>query len=139
MTAPFKIETMQQAMRAAYVGAYRGLASQGWRKAVDGIACGWRVADGKGGTLRCAVGWLIPDSLAVGRRGSVSTVLDNPLLIAEPLRPWARWCSGLEEVLAALQEAHDNAADSGDMQRRIDAVRVKYDLGPVPSLLAVQS
>lgn len=135
--APFKIETLQQAMRAAWVGAYRGLASQGWRQAVDGDDnCVWRgiAPDGRT-TLRCAVGWLIPDA-ALRHAKRVSGDVTNPLLrtaIAEPLRSWVM-VPEFAEFLDALQWAHDGAGCADDMRARMEMLREQHRLGPVPSL-----
>lgn len=139
MTAPFKIETLQQAMRAAWVGAYRGLASQGWEVASDGGACRWRLRRGDR-VLCCAVGWLLPDDPRVFAAGDVGveTLFNWPELLAEPLVPWLR-DDDFQELLTQLQVAHDGSSGPDDMRVRIENVGVRYGLGPVPSLQAVQS
>lgn len=141
MTAPFKIETLQQAMRAAWVGSYRGLASQGWRQAMDSEDnCVWRgVAPDGRTTLRCAVGWLIPDA-ALNHAKRVAGDVTNPRLrtaIAEPLRAWVT-VPEFAEFLDALQWVHDGAGCADDMRAQMERLGREHGLGPVPSLEAAR-
>jgi hypothetical protein len=136
-----KIETLEQAKRAAFMGAYRGLRSQGWRQSAVGGACAYR---GNGGTC-CAVGWLIPDSRyteALEGHGASFFVNCNEddVPLAKPLADWWRAASyndkrAFQWFLIDVQRAHDNGNTRRQMRVALDAIRIEHNW-PVPSEVA---
>lgn len=129
------ISTLDEAKRAAYRGAFRGLEYQGFRRAVNPqtVTCVLRFEQG-GKTFHCAVGWLTrfdvlgkatwEDRGARFVSGSAYDVTTSRAL-SEPLQQWydaadttSRYA--FDAFLADLQEAHD--ASSGDpmvMEQRL--------------------
>lgn len=80
--------------------AWRGLASQGWRRAAAGSRCAYLTADG----CRCAWGWVDPE----GTADQLGTVRD---LHTEGIGIAARLSHEDLIFAATLQSAHDLSSD----------------------------
>lgn len=80
--------------------AYRGLASQGWRRAYEVNSCEYVTDDGR----RCAWGWVDP-SLTDEDSGDVQGLFDKERGVAAYL--------SLDDLrfAMALQDAHDSSTD----------------------------
>jgi hypothetical protein len=126
-----KIETLQQALQAAFTGAYRGLRSQRWQRCVDKRGeGGWNVASRPG--PHCALGWLIPEERQQMNIGPY-TVADTMRIVADPLRRWYyRGTSyeqgAFERFLYELLEAHDDSTCPASMRRAIHKIARRHGL-----------
>lgn len=96
--------------------AWRGLKSQGWKRAVDHLGCVYSTPDGR----RCAWGWVDPDGTS-GALGSVRALYENRVGLAGLLRG--------EDVLFAnwLQSVHDLAVDE-TLQQAMRSFAAKHGL-----------
>lgn len=115
---------IEAAMQDAFTKAYRGLASQDWQESTNHYGlCRYRGPNG----LRCAVGWLIPDTM-------YRESLENqpiPLYMVSALYPTLRGddLTRMGRFLKDLQYAHDYAEESGsEMKARIEEVAADYGL-----------
>lgn len=106
---------MTASMQRAFNKAYLGLQGQDFRKSEDDEEkCMYRGPNG----LRCAAGWLLPDSKY--RAAFEGKSIDG--------LPPAIFGGVSYALLLALQSAHDDCSDAADMKRRLVLVAEKYDL-----------
>lgn len=101
--------------------AYRGLASQGWKRAVGPRGCSYLTDDG----LRCAWGWVdtslgsdavgAVDSLSIRGRGLAAELDDDAITFA-----------------ADLQSAHDGTSD-GHLKASFHSFAARHSLS-IPEL-----
>lgn len=105
-----KIETLKEAKQAAFNGAVKGLASQGWKHCSRGGDCRWNL--GKPG-LHCAIGWLIPWEEQRDVPPKFQVVSRSWERLAPELRPWANGAgednATFRNFLERLQSEHDDA------------------------------
>jgi hypothetical protein len=107
-----------------------GLASQGFERSSDEIACLYR-----SGARRCAYGWILPDNILdrLERDGSLSCAVPSLFKIyADAELPG--YDDG--EFIADLQRTHDNAYFAGHMKSNLRELAARYNLA-VPSVLTV--
>lgn len=102
--------------------AYRGLASQGWRKCFDERGCIYQHADGR----RCAWGW-VDMSLGPDDLGAVETIALDHDGIASTLG-----ADGLGFAIA-LQSAHDTADSPEALLASMNRLAASYGLS-IPEL-----
>lgn len=135
-----KIETLEQAKRAAFMGAYRGLRSQGWERSVDDLAEANQFSpysicryDGSNGR-HCAVGWLLK-TRGVRNSKPMFQICEDDL--AAPLRSWFKASDeSIKDAFAGyllyLQNAHDAGLTPAQMANNFEQIQEEHGW-PVPS------
>jgi hypothetical protein len=110
-----KINSLKEAKQAAFNGAVRGLASQGWKQSSSDDGC---VLNRGTPGIHCAIGWLIPwDSqkhLANNSETDVSIMVEEKILpdaLVKPLRDFVKDYTkdSFYQFLGGLQSCHDNS------------------------------
>lgn len=101
--------------------AYRGLASQGWRRSTGSSGCVYLTADGR----RCAWGW-VDTSLESDAYGSVGRLRRHGIGIAASLD------DSMLEFAERLQIRHDNA-DDDHLRMRLEEFAAEHSLS-IPEL-----
>jgi hypothetical protein len=96
--------------------AYRGLASQGWRRAVSDRGCSYATDDGR----RCAWGW-VDMSLGASVTGPVSLLRAKKIGLAADLD------DGAFEFADDLQACHDSTDDQS-LEREFAFFAVRHNL-----------
>lgn len=128
-----RIRTEQQWKQACFNGAFRGLRSQGFERAIftglgGSVECLWASAEDR----HCAIGWLMPGVRKMERDarhcvgGCAQDAIDRKLL-ARPLRRFAEAPQGgifLEE----LQDCHDDARTPQMVERFLRELAVIHGL-----------
>ncbi len=117
------ITTLEQAKRAAFLGVWRGLQSQGFRRSTkernDIVQCAYRGDDG----LKCAAGWLIPDSEYTPNIEGCGAYFLDGFRFAAPLRGWLDNSGNpgtkLGAFISELQHVHDISSDAGGVESRL--------------------
>jgi hypothetical protein len=120
-----EIETLQEAKQAAFNGAVRGLASQGWVKCEDKsnirFQCRWNL--GEPG-LHCAIGWLIPWDDQEGVNFQYLSTAYAQRRFAPVLQTWINTVEGtrdyeeFEMFLIMMQTSHDHSSSCEHMRLR---------------------
>lgn len=140
------IETLDQAKRAMFNGAYRGLRFQGWKQANSGTSLGmcYTRITSCDGTLSCALGWLAPDAKLAKTRVRYQPGVDlcgAPTFaeMAEPISDYYVRCYSkpqelhqIGEFARRLQHLHDCSKSPEDMKQKFEAFRELHQW-PVPS------
>lgn len=129
MSEEIKFETVEEAIRAAFKQAVRGLDSQGWQRCEAHGNCQWNAGRPN---FHCAVGWLIPeDNQTEERTGGVSDLVEMKELEADSVlypeyHEWLR-NEKFSNFLYFLQDAHD-AGQASDMKERFVLLENQYGL-----------
>jgi hypothetical protein len=133
-----KIETLEQARRAAFMGAYRGLRHQGWKRAYHEGVCSTRLRAADGTVMCCAVGWLAPDA-SIGWTPECARLVElpSPEKLAAPLADWFVNANSSDRIafhnfLDLLRSAHDYAKDPEHMLLAFETIRAQNNW-PIPS------
>lgn len=115
-----KIKTRQQ----IFNNAYKGLRSQGFKRAMNSCGCAYRVGEDAASKERCAIGWNISNksyqSYIEGQTPQFSKEVRALAGIAEENGYWAR----------ELQIIHDDPefGATSTMQERLERFASKYEL-----------
>lgn len=102
--------------------AYRGLASQGFKRSKDGGACAYRDSNGR----KCAIGWLIPDDKYTPyiENDTPSAGCQNGYMVRE--------LAGISYEDASfatnLQRCHDDATNCVGVKSRLRDFAKRYKL-----------
>ena len=121
-----EINTLEEAKAAAFRAAYRGLAWQGWRRALatDGETCVYRKYIGKGPGREvhcCGVGWLMAKPpVGAANYASINTLSISEYRLSPPLQAWYDGLANpahqerraFRDFLYELQRAHDTKKGS---------------------------
>lgn len=131
------IETLEQAKRALFNAAYRGLRWQGFQRCLaegSSTACATRSVQPDGRVFACALGWAAPDD----RVGPTQVTPPSDEQLAEPLSDWLTRRAAPRDVTlfwrfaTRLQSAHDRSPVPNGMRASLESVGRQHDI-PVPA------